>query len=366
MTPPDGAVPALSFHVLGEPARLADPGALVWLGAVAAVVLLGLLALLRRRRALSRAGGPLAPRLAPGAGAARPAARLGLAGTGLALLVLALSRPQCGSRTELARRAGLDLVVVLDTSRSMLARDVAPDRLSRARLEVGELLDHLAGDRAGIVVFAGGAFVLCPLTSDAAAARLFLRAAAPDAMPEQGTALAEALAAAREVLESAEHGARSKVVLVVSDGEDQEGGAADAARALAEAGIRVYALAVGTPEGAPIPVAGPAGETYKKDRSGKTVITKLDLGTLRAIASRGGGELFDLQAAGPGGGVAGFRAALDRLERTEREGRVAVSWEERYAAFAFPALLCLLASLCLPERRRGARDGGPGAEAVEP
>jgi Ca-activated chloride channel homolog len=348
--------PALPFTVLGEAARLAEPGALRLLVAVVAVLLLGAWAIIRRRAALSRAAGPLAARIAPTAGLAGPSTRLGLSSLGLALLVLALARPQCGSRTEVTARAGVDLAIVLDASRSMRARDVLPDRLGRAQLEVAALLDGLAGDRVALVAFAGDAFVQCPLTSDASAAKLFLRAVEPEAMPRQGTALADALAAAREALLAAERGARSKVVLVVSDGEDHDDGAEAAAQALADAGIRVFALAVGTPEGAPIPDAGaPAG--WRKDRRGETVISRLDAAALRAVAARGGGELFDLAV--PGRGLAAFRAVLDRMDKTEREGRVVVTWEDRFALVAFPALLALLAALIVPEARRRPAEEAP-------
>jgi Ca-activated chloride channel homolog len=345
------ATPALHVGFLGYAIRLAEPRALWLLAVVAVVAIAGAWALARRRGALARAAGPLAPRLAPAANTARPAARLGLSALALALLAIALARPQCGTRTELARRYGLDLVVVLDASRSMTARDVAPDRLSRATLEVGALLDGLSGDRVGVVVFAGRAFVQCPLTSDHAAAKLFLRAVGPDAIPQQGTSVGEALAAAREVLDAAERGARSKVVLLVSDGEDQEGGAAEAAAALDDAGIRVHALGVGTPAGGPIPLLDREGAVagYKKDRGGDTVVTRLQEDGLRAIADAGGGEVFLVGA--PGRDVAAFRATLERMEKSELESRLTVTYEDRYALAAFPAFLLLLASLLVKEAR---------------
>ncbi|HYG66142.1 MAG TPA: VWA domain-containing protein, partial [Anaeromyxobacteraceae bacterium] len=234
---------------------------------------------------------------------------------------------------------------------SMTARDVAPDRLGRATLEIGGLLDALGGDRVGVVVFAGRAFVACPLTSDYAAAKLFLRSVGPDAIPQQGTAVAEALAAAREVLDAAERGARSKVVLLVSDGEDQEGGAAEAATALADAGIRVHALGVGTPGGGPIPLLDRNGSVtgYKEDRRGETVVTRLEEDGLRRIAEKGGGETFLVGV--PGRDVAAFRASLEKLEKSELESRVTVTYEDRYALAAFPAFLLLLASLLVKEAR---------------
>jgi Ca-activated chloride channel family protein len=342
----------LELPVLGYAVRLAAPARLWLLVPVLLLAALGIAALLRRRRALLAAFGPLAPRLAPGANRSRPAARLGLSLGGLALLALALAQPQCGTRSELSRRYGADVVIVLDVSRSMEARDVRPSRLERARLEVGALLDRLKGDRVGVVVFAGEAFVQCPLTTDYEAARLFLRAVGPGSVPQQGTAMANALAGARELLESAERGSRGKVVLLVSDGEDHDGGVLDAAGALAAAGVRLHVLGVGTPEGALIPVVDDRGEVtgYRRDRRGDRITTRLDEATLRLVADRGGGRLFHVGE--PGRGVDALAAALEELERSELEARVTVRWEERYALLAFPGFLLLLAALLLRESRR--------------
>ena len=347
MTP----APSLPIPFLGYAARLAEPGALRLLAVVALVAALGAWGLWRRRRALALAASALAPRVAPGANVARPAARLGLSVTGLLLLAVALVRPQCGSRTEVARRYGADLAIVLDASRSMNARDVRPDRLARAKLEVATLLDRLGGDRVALVAFAGSAFVQCPLTTDYAAAKLFLRAVDPDELQHQGTALAEALRAAGDALFAGDRAARAKVVLLVSDGEDQDGGVEAAARALADAGVQVHALAIGTRAGAPIPLARADGEVagYKKDRSGNTVVTRLDDASLAAVVAAGGGKVFDLET--PGGGVEGFRAELERVAKSELESRVTVVYEDRYAVVAFPAFLLLLGALLVRESR---------------
>ena len=350
----------ISFSLLGDALRLEDPGALRLLAAVAALAILAAIALVRRRRALRRAAGALAPVVAPTANRARPAARLGASLLGLALLALALSRPQCGTRAELERRAGIDLVVVLDASRSMLAADVPPDRLARGKLELSALLDALAGDRVGLVVFAGEAFVACPLTRDYAAAKLFLRSVRPEDLPRQGTGLAEALDRAGEALRASEQAARTRVVLVVSDGEDHEGNVASAARALADAGVRVYALAVGTAEGAPVPPRESA-----RGR-GEAPVTRVDPVTLRLLADVGGGEVYDLGVAGRA--LAPFRAALEKMERSELEGRVAVVYEDRYALAAFPAFLLLLASLLVREakpvsRSRSGSGSGSGSRS---
>jgi Ca-activated chloride channel family protein len=343
----------LAFQVLGAPARLQDPRALWLLGVVAALAVLAVARLLGRRALLDRVGGPQAARLAPRASTLRPALRAGGALLGLALLALALARPQCGTRAELARRYGVDLAIALDVSRSMQARDVKPDRLGRAILEVGGLIDSLAGDRVGLVIFAGEAFVQCPLTTDYSAARLFLRAVTPESVPQQGSDLGNALQAARQVLEGSEQGAgRSKVVLLVSDGEDLEGGAREAAAQLAEAGIRIHALAVGTAGGEPIPLLDKAGQVTgsKKDRRGQPVVTRLDAATLRAVAEKGGGEVFQVGSADHG--PAAFRAALEGLEKGELTSRLTVEYEDRFATAALPAFALLLLALLLPEGRR--------------
>ena len=341
--------------LLGYAIRIAAPHRLWLLSAVALLAVAGTLALLRRRAALRAACGALAPRIAPRAGLSRPAARLSLSLSGLALFAVALSQPQCGTRAELSQRVGADLVVVLDVSRSMEARDVRPSRLARARLEVGSLLDRLRGDRVGVVVFAGEAFVQCPLTTDYDAARLFLRAVGPDAVPQQGTAVANALLGAKELLEGAERASRGKVVLLVSDGEDHDGQVHAAVSELAEAGIRVHVLAVGTPEGAPIPILDGSGEVkgWRRDRRGQPVSTRLDETTLRLVADRGGGRLF--VAGDPGRGMDALVAALDEVERSELGERLTVTYEDRYALAAFPGFLLLLAGLLLREARAAER-----------
>lgn len=344
--------PSAAFRLLDEPVRLLAPRALLLLLVVAALGAIAGASLWLRRRALLRAAGALAPRVAPAAGLHRPLRRQALSLCGLSLLAMSLARPQCGSRTEVTRRLGVDLVIALDVSRSMRARDVAPDRLARARLELEALVDQLGGDRVGLVLFAGDAVAACPLTTDVQAFRVFLRGADPDSVPAPGTDIAAALRRAREMLDSAERGARSKVVLLVSDGGELEPGAARAAAALADAGIRVFALGVGGPEGVPIPIADAAGTVsgYKKDGRGETVITRLEESTLAAVAAKGNGEVFVL--ARPDRGVEAFRATLEKLAKSELAGRATVLWDDQYALLAFPALLLLLLAMVLPEARR--------------
>ncbi|HET7785575.1 MAG TPA: VWA domain-containing protein [Myxococcales bacterium] len=290
----------------------------------------------------SRLGGVL-----QGAGAAQGVARGSLLGVGLFLLLVAAAGPQCGERTEVVRRTGIDLVVALDASTSMLARDVRPSRLERARLDVLALLDRLKGDRVGLVVFAGDAFVQCPLTSDYAAARMFLRAVDPAGMPQQGTAIASALYEARRVLEGGGRGDAARVVLLITDGEDQQGDAQQAAAALGEAGIRIYAVPVGSETGEPIPLLDKDGNVtgYKKDRENRTVLTRTDVAGLRELASRANGLVLQGPAGEPG--VLQLLPEIDKLQKGEVESRLSVQYDDKHLWFAWPAfaLLCVAAAL---------------------
>lgn len=334
---------ALQTTLLGTRARIAEPWFL-WLSPLGLLLgaLSALRSFLRQRSALAAAGPGRRASVVSEPGNGQGVLRGGLLGLGLSLLCLAAAGPQCGERTSVVKRAGLDLVIALDASTSMLARDVRPSRIERARLEIAALLDHLRGDRVGIVAFAGEAFVQCPLTIDYGAARLFLRAVDPQAMPQQGTAVAAALQEARQVLDRGSRPGAARVVVLVSDGEDQEGSALEAAQALADGGARLYAVAVGSPAGEPIPLLDKGGALtgYKKDRDGRTVLTRANPAALRELAARGGGAL--LRGSGGDLGLSALLPELERMQRGDLESRVTVQYDERYGWFAWPAFALLV------------------------
>lgn len=341
----------IALDILGIPVRLASPERWPLLVLVALACLLLIRQVIVRRRLLDR----LAPERELRQ-AIVPGARVGIApaicaGVGLLLVALALLQPQLGQRNERVQRRGIDLVVAIDASRSMLARDVLPSRLERARLELSALIDGLAGDRVGLVVFAGQAFVQCPLTSDYGAARLFLRAIDPDSMPTQGTAVADALRTAGSMLRAADRGAKTRAVLLITDGEDHEGDALDAARALRDEGVRVFALGVGSAAGSPVPILDEQGQVrgYLRDRSGEPVVSRLEEEQLRQIASITDGAYV----AGRGGdlGMGEIHAALQRLEKSEFESHLAVRWGDVWHWLGFPAFAALLLGALWPERR---------------
>ncbi len=341
------------FSLLGYPVGLAQP---IFLALVLAGALVGLFALYSAVRRRDRIAASLPARLldkvAPGISVARPVVQALAYGFGLFWLALALAQPQCGSRAELTKRRGIDVVVALDASKSMLARDVAPSRLERAKLELTTLLDELKGDRVGIVVFAGDAFIQCPLTSDYAAAKMFLKAVDPDQMPQGGTNLGAALLMAKQVLDDADRGAKDRVVVLLSDGEDLGGEVNEGVDALKEAGVKVLAVGIGSEQGEPIPLFNKKGEMagYKKDADGNTVLSRLDRAGLAAMAEATGGQLFYTPRSVAMGEVV---QVIDKMQKSELESRRVVRYAEGYQWFAglgFAALV--LGGFVRPSRRR--------------
>jgi Ca-activated chloride channel homolog len=344
---------AWRFTILGYQVGLAKPA---FLALCAVGVLVGLLALVSalRRRARVRAllAERLVDKLAPGTSRWRPAVQGGFYGLGLALFGLALAQPQCGTKSELTKRRGIDVVVVVDASKSMLARDIQPSRLERAKLELTTLLEELKGDRVGLVAFAGDAFVQSPLTSDYSAVKLFLRAVEPEQMPQGGSNIGEALMLSRQVLENADRGAKERVVVLLSDGEDLVGEVDEAVAALEEANIQVLTVGVGSEQGEPIPVYNRRGEfvDYKKDSRGETVITRMDRAGLTAIAEATGGAFFYQPR---GVAMAQVLERIEQLQKSELESRVTIRYDERFQLFALPGLaLLVLGMLLLPSARR--------------
>jgi len=266
------------------------------------------------------------------------------------LVVVGAARPQRGSQYVTATRKGIDLIIALDVSESMLAEDLKPNRLLRARHEIASILDRLEGDRVGLVAFAGAAFVQCPLTLDYAAARMFLEYMGPDLIPEPGTNLADALEVSARAFESEGDGFRALVL--ISDGEDHLGEVEAAAREARKMRVRVFTVGIGSESGEPIPIRNAEGEVdgYKKDRDGKIVMTRLNELPLREIADQTGGLYVRA------GGTLGLERILDEIagmEKKELSGGIRMLYEDRYSYFVWPALVLLFAAWWIPGRRRG-------------
>lgn len=341
------------FTLLGYPVGFAQPWSLLLAGVGLAAGLLGIwIALGRRRRVLGLiTEDRFAARLTPGVSQLLPALQSGLYGVALLLFAIALGEPQCGSSSELTKRRGIDVVVALDASKSMLARDVPPSRLERAKLELSTLLDDLKGDRVGLVVFAGDAFIQCPLTSDYAAAKMFLRAVDPEQMQQGGTNIGEALELSKKVLTSADRGAKDRVIILLSDGEDLSGEIQEAVEGLKQENIKIFTVGIGSETGEPIPMFDRRGNMvgYQKDANGETVLTRLDRTALESLAQATGGEFFYAPRAVAMNDVA---ARVDKLQKSELESRVTVRYDERFQQYLIPGLLLLALGMLVPGSAR--------------
>ncbi len=311
----------------------------------------------RRRGALSSfVSRSLQGALAPGYSWRRHLAKGVLRALAVAALVTALAGPRFGSQLVKVERQGIDLVIALDTSLSMLAEDMRPNRLERAKQEIVDVLSGLNGDRVGIVAFAGEAIALCPLTVDYPAALMLTRSVDVYTISEPGSAIAAAIEKATELFDGAGPGDRA--ILLVTDGENQEGDPVAAARAAAEKGIRVFAIGMGSPKGELIPERGTDGSVsgYKKDSRGETVLSRLDEKSLEAVASASGGKYLPATTEGLEikvlyDEIAGMQKKLIKGEFIERK-------KERFWIPLAVALACLLLDTIVTTRatrRRGER-----------
>ena len=265
------------------------------------------------------------------------------------LLVVALARPQFGTRLETVTARGQDIVIAVDLSQSMLAEDVTPNRLDRARLFVLQLMERLNGDRIGLVAFAADAFVQSPLTVDYRAAAMFLSAMHPDLMPVQGTDLGEALRVSADAMED---GAReARVLIVITDAEDHEGQYGPELERLRDLGVTAHVVLIGTAEGAPIPVFDDAGtqQGFLRDEDGSVVTTRIDASVVDSFRQAGGFNV--VQAGASGTAIDDLIEEIARGEGEEIEARQVTRFEEQYQIFLGLALLLLVASMLISDRR---------------
>ncbi|MGL4369464.1 MAG: VWA domain-containing protein [Spirochaetota bacterium] len=256
-------------------------------------------------------------------------------------------RPQWGERFREVHKEGTDLLIVLDVSRSMDASDVAPSRLARAKDAIRLTAESLRGDRAGIILFAGSAFVQCPLTADLGAFHLFLAAAGSDSVGMQGTDMGKALNLANEVFTKKRTAA--KMMLLISDGEDNEGKVMEAAAELKKNGVAIYTAGIGRSSGEFVPLT-PDGGTLVRDSSGELVRSKLDEDLLKKIASETGGKYFDLTDSAAG--VKDITGAIRDQQKNDFGTKMVREKEERYYIPCFILILLLAAELCISDRRR--------------
>jgi Ca-activated chloride channel family protein len=274
--------------------------------------------------------------------------RAGLLLAATALTVLALARPQWGSQVEVVERKGAQIMVALDVSESMLAEDVLPNRLTRAKLEVVELMSRLSGDEIGLVLFSGTSFIQHPLTGDYSTARVFLESARPGVISRPGTALGDAMLTALQGFDTLRPSQR--VVLLLTDGEGHEGNPISAAQRLADDGVIVYVIGFGSPEGEPIPEYDGRGQRigYKLDRQGEIVFSKLDEATLQEIATVTDGSYY--RAGAGSAAVEDLVAQMQNIQREELESDFGTRPIERFQLFLLASLAALVLAELMPRR----------------
>lgn len=267
----------------------------------------------------------------------------------IALMIFSLARPQTGTRLEEIKQTGIDLVIALDVSKSMLAEDVRPNRLRKAKNDITSLIRKLQGDRLALIIFAGEAFVQFPLTSDYSAAGLFLNAVNENSIPQQGTQVAEAINLATKSFSSESN--TQKAIIIISDGEDHEGAISEAVKTAAEQGIKCFTVGMGTKNGGNIPEAGPAGIQigFKRDGAGDIVTTKLDEDILKKIASEGNGKYF--AAASGTDYLNEIYDELSGLEKSEYGTMKITEYDDIFYFFLIPALLFLFIELIISDRK---------------
>jgi Ca-activated chloride channel family protein len=333
--------------------RFARPEMLWLLALVPALAAWLAWGLVRRTRALRAFAEPvLLERLVQAPGRGLLLAKGALLVTAVTLFVLAAARPQWGATTEQVRRHGVDVLVGIDISESMLAEDLAPSRLRKSQEEVSRLLEKLQGDRVGLMAFAGSAGVLCPLTLDYNALRLFLDELSPTLISHPGTSLSMALAVASQAFDAQQR--QHKVVILFSDGEDQIDAAEveRVAQEVASQGLVVHAVGVGTPSGGPIPERGRDGAItgYKKDKDGRVVTSRLDEKMLARVAEITGGTYQPASAAE--GEIDRLAEVIAGMDKKEMSARLTTQYEERYQVPLALGLLALVVDTFLTGRRR--------------
>lgn len=335
-----------------------------------ALAIIPLLALLHyatnalRRRRLKKYGDPeLLKPLMPDVSRWRPEVKFWLLTAALAMMIVCLARPQYGTKIDTRKRKGIEAIIALDVSNSMLAQDVKPSRLDKSKMLISNLVDNMTDDKVGLIVYAGDAYTQLPITSDYVSAKMFLDNISPAMISVQGTDIARAIDLATHSFTQQEGVGRA--IFVITDGEDNEGGAVEAAKEAQKKGMNVYVLGVGSPEGSPIPMPGTNG--YITDNAGNTVVSRLNEDMCREIASAGGGAYIYVDNSSSA--QSALQKHVDRLAKVEMESQMYSEFDEHFRDFAWMAIVLLLLDILLLARKnhvlgRFRLFRVPGTEAV--
>ncbi|MFD0977365.1 VWA domain-containing protein [Salinimicrobium gaetbulicola] len=312
------------------------------------VLLFALLVFWKKRTQNKFADKELLRKLSPDRSLGKSILKLVTISLGIACLVIALVNPKFGTKLETVKREGVDVVFALDVSKSMLAEDIAPNRLEKSKQLVTQIINNLASDRVGIIAYAGSAFPQLPITTDYAAAKMFLQAMNTDMVSSQGTAIRDAIELATTYFNDQDQ--TNRIVFLISDGEDHEGQAADIAKEAAREGIRIVTIGVGTPKGGPIPnKRNGIIQSYKKDNNGETVITRLNPQTLQEIASAANGEY--ISGTSTTEVVEKVTEILQNMDKKEFESQQIAEYKSQFQWFLGLGLFFLILDILFLERQ---------------
>ena len=326
--------------------RFEDPQYLYLLLAIPLLALIRFVGLHNRMKKLRKLGDlDLVKQLMPEVSRWRGAVKFWLLQTALALAIVMLARPQIGASISQEKRVGIETIIAMDISNSMRAEDVSPSRLDRAKMMVENLVDHFKDDKIGLIVFAGDAFVQLPITSDFVSAKMFLQSISPDMMSVQGTDIARAIDMATHSF-TPQKGV-GKAIVVITDGEDHEGAAIEAAREARKQGYFVYVLGIGSTAGAPIPIPGTNG--HMTDRTGEVVMSRLNSQMCRDVAAAGGGAYIHVENGS--NAQQQLDAQLGKLAKAETESTIYSEYDEQFQAFGLLVILLLVVEAFLIERK---------------
>lgn len=325
--------------------RFEDPIYLWMLFIIPILVLMRFIVWRKRKRNLRKFGDPsLLKEMMPDVSKYRPTIKFSLLLSAITILIFMIARPQVGSKISHEKREGIEVLIALDISNSMLAQDVIPSRLEKSKLLIEDLVDHFTNDKVGLVVFAGDAFVQLPITNDYVSAKMFLQNINPSLITTQGTDLARAISLSQSCFTHREHIGRA--IIVITDGEDHEGGALDAAREAYKKGINVFILGVGTSKGAPIP-DGNGG--YLKDNSGQTVLSALNEQMCQQVAKAGNGVYIHVDNTSDA--QEKINKELSKLQSGISDTVVYSEYNEQFQIFGIILLLLLIVETILLESR---------------
>lgn len=328
--------------------RIANPEYLYLLIVIPALIIFFWYSRLQRRKALALFGqkdilSVLMPNVSPG----RPVLKFIILLLALSSIIVGIARPQFGSKLKTEKRKGIELMIALDVSNSMMAEDIQPNRLERAKRAISQLVDKLSDDKIGLIVFAGDAYIQLPITADYVSAKLFLNSISTQMVPTQGTAIGAAINLGLKSFSPQYEG--SKAMIIITDGENHEDDAIGAAKAAAEQGVMVYTIGMGLPQGGPIPDLSGGQRSYRKDNQGNVIVTKLDEPMLQKIAEAGKGAY--IRANNAQVGLNNLFSEVNKMEKTEMETQIYADYDDKFQYFLGLGLFLILLDFLVLDRK---------------